>query len=84
MIAEQKGKRLLNKLVYLQSLSNIVLDFKIKAKNCKVQSICGRKKSVFEGEKKNLLLVRLEKARDDAVVQRPPVYTITCPHNSQP
>lgn len=31
-ISKQKGKRLLNKLVYSQSLSNRALDFKIKAK----------------------------------------------------
>lgn len=74
-ISEQKGMRLLNKLVYLQSLRHRVLDFKIKGKNCKVQSIHDRKKRMcLRGKKKkNLLLVRLEKARADAVVERPSV-----------
>jgi len=45
MISKQKGKRLLNKLVYFQSLSNRALDFKIKAKNCKAQSIHGQKRT---------------------------------------
>lgn len=53
MISKQKGKRLLNKLVYFQSLSNRAVDFKIKAKNCKAQSIHGQKRICLRKKKKS-------------------------------
>lgn len=52
MISKQKGKRLLNKLVYFKFLSNRALDFKIKAKNCKAQSIHGQKGICLRKKKK--------------------------------
>lgn len=45
-ISKQKGKKLLNKLVYLQSLSNRALDFKINAENHTVY-VWGKKKKEY-------------------------------------
>lgn len=77
-ISKQKGKKLLNKLVYLQSLSNRALDFKINAENHTVYVWGEKKKNIFE-EKRNLLPVRLEKARTDAAVQNPTAQHSTAP-----
>lgn len=89
MISKKKGKRLLNKLIYFQSLSNRALYFKIKAKPAKYslwmakKRICLREKKTSKTQNNSprspVLLVRLEKARSNALDHRPAVQRSTAP-----